>query len=160
MNPAEQAAAIPPAIWAALSVLTLALAVSVVTDLKWRLILDLVTLPALALELGLLTFTGGREQLFSSITGVAVLWLPMFLASLPKRPLIGEGDAKLMAVVGAAAGWPGALIVIFWVSVAGGVQALAAILLARLRGRPKPDYVPYAVAIAAGALIAWTYGAP
>ena len=64
------------------------------------------------------------------------------------------------AVVGAAAGWPGALIVLFWVSVAGGLQAIAALAWARLRGRPKPDYVPYAIAIAAGSLTAWIYGAP
>ena len=143
-----------------LAVLALCLAISVYTDLRWRLILDVVTAPALLLELLLLGLAGGHEQLVSSLTGTAVLFVPLFLASLPKRPLIGEGDAKLMAVVGAAAGWPSALLVLFWVSIAGGVQAAAALAWARLRGAEKPEYVPYGVAIAAGAALAWTVGWP
>ena len=145
---------------ASLVVLGLCLVLSVYTDLRFRLILDVVTAPALLLELVLLGQAGGREQLYSSLTGMAVLFVPLFLSSLPKRPLIGEGDAKLMAVVGAAAGWPSALLVLFWVSVAGGVQAAGALAWARVRGGERPESVPYAVAIAAGTVLAWVVGWP
>ncbi len=141
-------------------VLGLCLAISLYTDLRHRLILDVVTAPALLAELLLLGQAGGREQLYSSLIGMAVLFVPLLLSSLPKRPLIGEGDAKLMAVVGAAAGWPSALLVLFWVSVAGGVQAAAALAWARMRGGEKPEYVPYGVAIAAGTVLAWVVGWP
>ena len=151
---------IPWPVTASLAVLGLCLAISVYTDLRWRLILDVVTAPALLLELLLLGQAGGKEQLYSSLAGMAALFLPLFLSSLPKRPLIGEGDAKLMAVVGAAAGWPSALLVLFWVSVAGGVQAAAALAWARVRRQEKPEYVPYGVAIAAGTVLAWTVGWP
>jgi prepilin signal peptidase PulO-like enzyme (type II secretory pathway) len=161
-----QAAALPepaPLTWpvtASLVVMGLCLFASVVTDLKWRLIRDVVTAPALLLELLLLGHAGGPAQLHSSLLGMAALFVPLFLASLPRRPLVGEGDAKLMAVVGAEAGWPSALLVLFWVSVAGGVQALLAIAWARLRGEERPEYVPYGVAIAAGAALAWVVGWP
>ena len=51
-----------------------------------------------------------------------------------------------MAVVGAALGWPMALSALLGVSLAGGVQAAAWLLAARIRGRERPRYVPYAVA--------------
>ena len=158
---------------ATLFVLAAALVISAVTDLLRRTIYDAVTLPALALELLLLAYAGGRGQLLSSIGGVALLWLPLFLGSFvdaaggrlrirwaPERAVFGEGDAKLMAVAGAAAGWPSAVLVLVWVSLATGVQAALALLWARLRGREKPVYVPMGLAIAAGTLLAWTVGVP
>jgi Flp pilus assembly protein protease CpaA len=144
---------------AALAILALALAVSVVTDLRDRLILDVVTFPALAIELLLAAVAGGRPGLWTAIGGVALLWLPLYLCSLPRRPWMGEGDAKLMAVVGAVAGWPGAVNVLFWVSVAGGVQAVLALAWARVTGQPRPDYVPYGVAVAAGSVCAFLFPA-
>jgi Flp pilus assembly protein protease CpaA len=147
----------PWTVVAAAAILVVALIASVITDLRSRLILDVVTLPALGGVLLLATIAGGRPALLNAIGGGACLWLPLFLCSLPKRPWIGEGDAKLMAVVGAVAGWPTALVVLFWVSIAGGVQALLAILWARLAGSERPAHVPYGVAIAAGTVGAFLW---
>ena len=144
------------AAWTGLAALALALAISVATDLRSRLVLNLVTLPALAVVLLCAFVGGGRARLVSSLLGVLACAGPFLLASLPGW--IGMGDVKLMAVVGAALGWPVALAALFWVTVAGGVQAALQLLVARVRGAEKPRYVPYACAIAAGTLAAFFFG--
>lgn len=139
---------------AALGALFLALAVSVVTDLRSRLIYDVVTLPALAVVLAAFTWLGGKDALLDCLIGLAVCAAPLLLASL--RGLVGGGDVKLMALAGAAAGGllP-ALAVLFYVSIAGGIQALLWLIAARLRGQDRPKYVPYGVSIAAGTVAAF-----
>jgi len=133
---------------AALLVLLAALAISVVTDLRRRVILNAVTLPAVGAVLLLFGATGGTQALTSSLLGIAVCAGPFFVAALPGW--MGMGDVKLMAVVGAALGWPLALMALLGVSIAGGLQAVLWVVVARLRGQERPRYVPYAVAIAAG----------
>ena len=153
---ASQLPYMPPAGLAILAALCVALAVSVATDLRCRLILDVVTLPVLALVLGIYARQGGTSALTDSILGLAVCAGPFFVAAFPRW--MGWGDAKLMAVVGAALGWPLAFMALLYVSIAGGAQALLWIVFAKLRGREKPKYVPYAVAIAAGTLGAFLLG--
>jgi prepilin peptidase CpaA len=140
----------------ALGALFLALAISVVTDLRSRLIYNVVTFPALAVVLVCFTWAGGSEALIDCLIGLAVCAVPLLLASL--RGAVGMGDVKLMALAGAAAGWPGSLAVLVYVSLAGGLQAGLWLLAAKLRGLDRPKYVPYGVAIAAGTLAAffWT----
>ena len=138
--------------------LAIALAISVATDLRSRLVLNIVTLPALAVVLLSAFVAGGRGLLVNSLWGVLACAGPLLLASLPGW--IGMGDVKLMAVVGAALGWPAALAALFWVTVAGGAQAALQLIIARVRGAEKPKYVPYACAIAAGTLAAIFIGIP
>jgi prepilin signal peptidase PulO-like enzyme (type II secretory pathway) len=167
---------------ASLAVLALCLAISVYTDLRARLILDKVTLPALAFELLLAGAIGGRPLLVEALGGMLLCWLPIFVASLipasvaarfsrrsaeefdPGAVMMGEGDAKLMAVVGATAGagggWTFALGALVWVSIAGGAQGVIAQIWSRLQGNDKPVFVPFCVAIAAGTVLAWTVAWP
>ena len=144
----------------ALCVLFAALAASVVTDLRQRLILNAVTYPALALVFGCFLSLGGFALAAEALVGLLICALPLFLASL--RGAMGAGDVKLMAVCGAVAGaaasWPFALTVLLYVSVAGGVQAVAWLLAAKVRGRSRPEHVPYGVAIAAGTGAAFLWG--
>lgn len=69
----------------------------------------------------------------------------------------GAGDVKLMGGFGALLG-PGRLIeALFWISLAGGVwaaAALAASALRRNRSRRAPETIPYAPAIAIGTWLA------
>jgi len=81
--------------------------------------------------------------------------------------VFGGGDAKLMAALSLWLGPDGVLPFLFWTAVVGGLFSLGLILargrlagavpgppwLARLL-EPKGD-IPYGVAIAAGALLAW-----
>ena len=134
-----------------------ALVVSVITDLKKREILNVVTVPALALILVFHGLQGGFSWVLDTLAAAAVCFVPFFLASLPGW--MGMGDAKLMAVVGAAVfDWQAALLVLFVVVIAGGVQAIAWIIAAKVRGQERPKYVPYAVAIALGTAGAFLFG--
>jgi len=141
----------------ALAVLIAALAVSVVTDLRRRLILNAVTLPALAIVVVCVLWLGGLTLLGDAALGALVCGGPLLLAML--RGWMGAGDVKLMAlcgaVSGAAGGWPFSRAVLLYVAVAGGVQAVLWILAAKVLGRERPRYVPYGVAIAAGTAAAF-----
>lgn len=144
----------------ALVTLAAALAVSVVTDLRRRLILNAVTYPALLVVAGCFLSLGGLQLLLASALGALVCAGPFALMML--RGWMGAGDVKLMAVAGAvsgaAAGWPFSLAVLLSVAVAGGAQAVLWMIAARIRGQERPRYVPYGVAIAAGTGWAFLFG--
>ncbi len=139
---------------AALAILAAALAASVVTDLRSRLIYNWVTLPALLVELILVALAAGWPGLRDSLLALLICAGPLALGSA--FGAIGMGDVKLMAVVGVVAGSPSAALnVLLSVSIAGGAQAIGQWVYARARGREKPKYVPYGVAIAAGTFATW-----
>jgi prepilin peptidase CpaA len=146
----------------ALVTLLLALLVSVVTDLRRRLILNVVTYPALAIVAICLFWLGGFALLAEAAIGVAVCAAPFALMML--RGWMGGGDVKLVAisgaVSGAAAGWPFSLTILLYVAIAGGVQSALWLLAAKLRGADRPKYVPYGVSIAAGTIAAFVWGGP
>lgn len=144
----------------ALGVLAIALCVSVITDLRSRLILNVVTLPALVVVCGCVFWLGGLSLLAEAAIGILVCAGPFLLMML--RGWMGAGDVKLMAVCGAvsgaAAGWPFSLAVLLYVAVAGGVQSALWMLVAKVRGNERPKYVPYGLAIGAGTLAAFLWG--
>jgi leader peptidase (prepilin peptidase) / N-methyltransferase len=136
--------------------LAAALAISIVTDLRRRLILNWVTIPALALVIGLSGAAGGWPLVRNSLLGMAICALPLLVAAIPGW--VGMGDVKLIAVCGAAAGYPAAVAVLVLVTAAGGLQAALQLALARIRGTGRPTHVPYACSIAAGTLAAFLLG--
>jgi len=169
-----------------LAVTGVALAISLVTDLRSRKILNVVTYPAILIGLAVHGIAwhwsaGPGYGLKWSLIGLAVGAGPLLLINLFNPKAFGLGDVKLLAAVGALMGWP----FIFWdlafVGVAGGLVAVVALLwtgrtretLGRMFGklfrrrRPeaeageKPEkkdlYVPYGVAIAFGTLWAFLY---
>ena len=146
----------------ALATLFVALAISVVTDLRQRLILNVVTYPALIIVAGCFLWLGGLPLLLEAGLGALVCAGPFALMML--RGWMGAGDVKLIAVAGAvsgaAAGWPFSLAVLLYVAIAGGVQSAAWMLAAKLRAHERPKYVPYGIAIAAGTTIAFIWGSP
>jgi prepilin peptidase CpaA len=158
------------ALW---SVLAVALIASVATDVLWRRILDVVTLPVIAASLGVRFFAeglGGPETgLLSGLIG-ALCALAIF-GFLALRGKMGWGDAKLMTAVGAAFGYPLCLSALIFVSLVGALQAVVTLIwqgavaetvqgfgrrLAERFGRaPLPAQlaarrIPYGVAIALG----------
>ena len=141
---------------AALATLAIALAIGVLTDLRERLIPNWVTLPALALVIGLFGAAGGWPLVRSCLLGMAVCAVPLLVAAIPGW--VGMGDVKLIAVCGAAAGFPAAVAVLVLVTAAGGLQAALQLAVARLRRTARPTHVPYACSIAAGTVAAFLLG--
>jgi prepilin peptidase CpaA len=131
----------------------LILAAAVATDVRRRKIPNSLTVPALAAIVVACGCASGWRGVAASLAGAVACAAPLLVAALPGW--VGMGDVKLMAVAGAAAGWPDAVSVLLLVSVAGGVQAGAQLSWARLRGRSGPRSVPYACAIAAGSAAAY-----
>lgn len=159
------------------AILAVALAISLVTDLRSRRILDAVTLPATGLLLLarlLLSGWDGPYGMAVGVVGALAGWAVFRMLAWCGG--MGLGDVKLVAAVGAALGWPLILRALLFTAIAGGVQALVvavgsgrlgpalrgagALLLRGLgstRREAAPEQglsVPYAVAIAAGTVLA------
>lgn len=153
--------------------LAVGLGVSLVTDLRSRLILDVVTLPMLSLALairGVLVGWDGPLGLASGLLGAGI-GLAIFLVPA-WRGGIGMGDVKLAGAVGAALGFERIFGALFWIAIAGGLLAfgvmvvggtvrstlrkVACMLLRPLRlplpatPAQAPVFLPYGVAIVAG----------
>ena len=157
-----------PIVWIALPFI---LAFACYGEIRERRIPNWLTLGAIALGVGAAVIEGGVEGLKDSALGLAIaggLFLPFCLLGV-----VGGGDMKLMAAVGAIVGWPMVLRVVCNTCIAGGAIAVAimawnGVLLTTLanvfkimEGMPRkqqglrnPPMVPYALAITAGTLVA------
>jgi len=171
----------PPVQIALYVVLGIALAISVVTDLRSRLIYNVVTVPtlviALALRAALVGWRGaGAENaafgVLPGLVGLACGGLIFYLMYLVGG--MGGGDVKLMAAVGAVLGFPVVLYALMFTALVGGLMAILVLLwqgslvltflgmgkklahalhIRRDEGpKPEPKYVPYGVAIALGSV--------
>jgi prepilin peptidase CpaA len=153
-----------------LALLILAVAgVAVVTDLRRRRIPNALTVPAMVVGLAAHGLASGLSGLGAAATGL-LLGAALFLIPVAMGGM-GAGDLKLLAALGALGG-PG---LVFWcaiyTSIAGGVMAVAALLVKRqmmpvlagaalaLSTRTMPRAtseirLPYAIPIAVGATLA------
>jgi prepilin peptidase CpaA len=145
------------------------LAVAVATDLRQRRISNRLTYPAMAIGLAANAWAGGWNGVSTSIAGwllgAGLLLLPFGLRAM------GAGDVKLMATIGAFKGPQFVLMAALYASLAGGLLALLYLVkerrlkatLCSLAGGwigglggsgAKAGAIPYAPAIAIGAMIA------
>lgn len=152
-------------------VLPFILAFACYGEIKERRIPNWLTLGTIALGLGAATIEHGTQGFVDSALGLAItggVFLPFCLLGI-----VGGGDMKLMAGVGAVVCYPLALRVLCDTCLAGGVIAIAlmawhGILLTTLlnamrvifgmprrrEGLSKAPTVPYALAITLGTLVA------
>ena len=86
-----------------------ALALVVVLDLRIRMIPDIITLPGLAYALGLAAVAVRSPTVIEAGVGALVGGGVVLLVAIVSRGGMGGGDIKLMAMLGAALGWRGAL---------------------------------------------------
>ncbi|WP_019413198.1 prepilin peptidase [Paenisporosarcina sp. TG20] len=110
-------------------VLALILIISILTDLRNRKILNIVTLPAIISGFIYHIFTSGLEGFFFSgqgfLLGLGLLFIPFLMGG------VGAGDVKLLAAVGA---WKGALFIFYtgiYAGIIGGIIALLILLKRR-----------------------------
>ncbi len=130
-------------------------------DIKHRLILNRVTYPSIVIALGVAQWSPGLTFL-RALTGAAVVWLFFMVQSLLfGGRAIGQGDAKLGALVGALTGLAldsdhlGALYAVIAAVLLAG--AVAVVLLAtRVRGLKDP--IPYGPFLCAGAALIMFHG--
>ncbi len=99
-------------------------------DLKERRIPNWITLSGVILAIGLNTFLYEMPGLWLSLKGLGLAMLIYFPLYMLRG--MGAGDVKLMAAVGAAAGWANWLGIMFLTAVVGGISA---VVLIAMRGR-------------------------
>lgn len=116
-----------------------ALAVIVIVDLRARIIPNIITLPGVVYALALAAVSGGGRRLMEAGLGVLVGAGLVFLIAVVSRGGIGGGDIKLMAMLGAALGWKGALVALALSQIAGAAVVLGVLVAHRRRpGRHFP----------------------
>jgi len=167
MIPAE------PYLLARYALLIAALAAAVGWDLARRRIPNHLTIPTLALGLLIGLLAGGSRGMLESLAGgtlgIALLLLPYLAGG------IGAGDVKLVAAVGSVGGVIFVLHTVIWMALIGGAMAVAVLTtrymaawwqVSRLAEPGSPGHgprllrlqLPYAPAIAAGALLTIVLG--
>lgn len=81
------------------------------------------------------------NSLLGILAGGGILITIGFLGQLIyKKEVIGGGDIKLMAAVGAFIGWEKVLLAVFLAAVFGGITGLLLIIIKKLN---KKDYIPF-----------------
>jgi leader peptidase (prepilin peptidase)/N-methyltransferase len=122
-------------------------------DLRERLILDVLTLPAMAIALVVSFFTiGPRVSLVGGLVAGGLMLFFYLLAVLIYRrgDALGLGDVKLCLLIGLVVGGGAALSAVLYGVLAGG--AIAVVVLAVKRDLRMT--VPYGPSLAIGALLA------
>lgn len=125
-----------------------------VVDLRSRRIPNRITFPAMLVLLVLHGAFSGLSGLGESALGLCGGFLVFLVPHLFR--VMGAGDVKLMAVVGAGLGSQALLTVFLFTSIAGGLQVLLWLAWLRLArpGAAVPPRPCYGPAVAAGALAA------
>jgi len=122
-----------------------------IIDLKFRLILNAFTYPAIV---ALLVYgVVWRQDALRVLLGGALAFAIFFLTAWLKPGDLGGGDVKLATLIGVAFGFPHVL----WALIVGaGSGALVAVyLIARRKG--LKSHIPYAPFLCLGALVALLY---
>jgi leader peptidase (prepilin peptidase)/N-methyltransferase len=121
-----------------------------VMDIKYRLVLNILTFPAIALLVGghlLLNQRGFPNVLVGGIFAFSIFYLVARL----KPGDVGSGDIKLAALIGVCFGFPMMLVALI---LGAGAGAGAAVYLLTRQQTDAKTYIPYAPFLCLGALVA------
>jgi leader peptidase (prepilin peptidase)/N-methyltransferase len=142
------------AFWIALFVLIAAI------DLRTRLILNVLTYPAIVIAVAAAA-AAGIDALLNSLRGGLVfggiffLFFAFGLVLSQRVTVFGFGDVKMALLVGLVTGYPLALVSFYACVLIGALVSLA---LMFLRIRVRRQAIPYGPYIAAGGIVALTTG--
>ncbi|GAA0355158.1 prepilin peptidase [Bacillus horti] len=134
--------------------LVIVLALSVLTDMRSGLILDKVTLPAIALFAFLRIFIGEHSILFYYL-GAGVGFLLLLLIAVFSRGGMGGGDIKLYTAIGFVLGPWYTLMSLFIASFLAAICGMALILAKKKSRKESLIFGPF---IAFGAFVSYLYG--
>jgi len=123
-------------------------------DARRRRVPNVAIYPAIAVALGLAFVRPDGPWWSFVLAGVAAAALFVALG-VASRGGMGMGDAKLAAFIGLMTGWPGVLVAVFVAFAVGAAAGLMLIAAGRLERR---EPLPFAPALAVGALAAAAAG--
>lgn len=123
-------------------------------DLRWYLILDKISIPAIIISF-LLNLLLGKEifSLLLASSAVGGFFLLQFLVS--KGKWIGGGDIRMGFLMGMMLGWPNAIVALFISYILGSVSGL---LLIAIGKKKMQSQVPFGTFLAIGTYISMLWG--
>lgn len=128
-------------------------------DLAHQIIPDRITLPAMVLALLVAPFLPDFsliQSLLGLVAGGGLLWaIAAIYSRLAGVEGIGGGDIKLMGLVGALTGWPGALFTLFGGAVLGAVVGVG---LLAVKGKNMRTAIPFGPFLSIAAIIYLFFG--
>lgn len=140
-------------------ILTYGLIALAVIDFDHQLLPDSITLPMLWLGLILSIFSvfnTPSQAIFGAVFGYLILWSVYWIFKLiTKKDGMGEGDFKLLAMLGAWMGWTALPTIIFLSACSG---ALIGILLMVLKHHPRHKPIPFGPFLALAGWITLLWG--
>lgn len=150
------------ALWLVFMVMLAAL---FVYDLKWRLLLDKLVFPLIALgfvDAGLRVAISGENYFVHVIGGAAVLGgLYAALYAMSGGKWVGFGDVKLGIFLGIVLGWEKALLVLFLANVLGFLVVVPGLMTGALTRKSQVAFGPFLIAafviagLFGGTIIEW-----
>ena len=131
----------------------------VVIDLRYKLLLDVITLPGTLIAFVLAGFNphmGWGQSFWGIVVGAGGLYaVAKGYELLRKREGLGMGDVKYLALIGATVGWQGVIWVVALSSLLG---AVVGIVYGLVRREGLAVAIPFGPFLAAGALAVALYG--
>jgi prepilin signal peptidase PulO-like enzyme (type II secretory pathway) len=126
-----------------------------VFDLRWYILPDEITLPAIAVALALNLILGKNWQALLLATALGAVWFgAQYLISRGKW--VGDGDIRLGALIGVMmASWQGLLVVFFIAYILGSLVGVGLILARR---RNMSSQLPFGTFLAVAAIIGLLWG--
>lgn len=109
-----------------------------VLDLQSRIIPDVITLPGIGYALLLAAVFRGVAGFVEAGFGALAAGGMVLLLAIVSRGGIGGGDIKLLAMLGAALGWKGALIAFALSQIVAGLVVLICVIVRRRPRQPMP----------------------
>lgn len=143
-------------IWLAYALLYSSLLAVTFIDLDHQIVPDVITLPGLVIGV-IISSTILPTGLINSLIGLFLGGGLFYLVALISRGGMGGGDIKLIAMIGAFAGWKAVLLTIFISAFTGSVLG---IILMIFKGKSRKYPVPFGPFLALGAMISILWGNP
>lgn len=131
------------------------LAISAFTDISHRIIPNVISVPGIVLGL-ILNASHIQNALLGAVVSAAIFWIFRQAGLLVrKQEMLGWGDIKLAAMIGAFLGLGVGLLALF-LGVTLGVLVWTILIMFKLKKRK--DYIPFGTFLAFGSVIAVFFG--